>query len=362
MNTTILNDIEYMKNFKLLGFIFRSVMMGMIAALFLFTFFPQLLSPVPKLDKNTAESISPLSFSDAISAVSPSIVNIRTYKPDPKKLNTKATAQLGMGSGIIISSQGYIVTNYHVISQVEEIAVELVDGRRTIAKVIGFDAETDLAVLKISMDNLPALTLNSEVEVKVGDITFVIGHPFGVGQSVTMGVVSATGRIALGISEYEDYIQTDAAVNLGNSGGALINSRGDLIGISSVYFTYGTKTGISFAIPISLAMDVIEQIIFKGRVIRGWLGFSGGPIAGTNKFGNNAYLINGITNGGPADLAGLRENDVILRVNDLKANSPGDLHKMIADSIVGEALSLQISRNDKILVLDVIVEERPRPE
>jgi len=338
--------------------------MGMIAALFLFTFFPQLLSPIQDTEAKITESVTPLSFADSISKVSPSIVNIRTYKADPKKVNTKATAQLGMGSGIIISPQGYIVTNYHVISKVEEIAIELVDGRRTIAKVIGFDAETDLAVLKISMDNLPALTLNSNVEVKVGDITLVIGHPFGVGQSVTMGVVSATGRIALGISEYEDYIQTDAAVNLGNSGGALINSRGDLIGISSVYFTYGTKTGISFAIPISLAMDVIEQIIFNGRVIRGWLGFSGGPLnkAGTDRFGDTAYLINGITSGGPADLAGLREQDIILTVNNLKVSTSSELHKMMAESAIGKKMSIQINRNDEILVLEAIVKERPRPE
>ncbi|MFT5450871.1 MAG: serine peptidase DegS [Enterobacterales bacterium] len=351
-----------MKKIKLLGFIVRSVVMGMIAALFLFTFFPQLLSPIQETEKKTTEPIAPLSFADSISKVSPSIVNIRTYTVDPKKVNTNATAQLGMGSGIIISPQGYIVTNYHVISKVEEIAIELVDGRRTIAKVIGFDAETDLAVLKISMDNLPALTLNSNVDVKVGDITFVIGHPFGVGQSVTMGIVSATGRIALGISEYEDYIQTDAAVNLGNSGGALINSRGDLIGISSVYFTYGTKTGISFAIPISLAMNVIEQIIFKGRVIRGWLGFSGGPIGGTDKFGAAAYLINGVTKGGPADLAGIRERDIILTVNNLKISSAGDLHKMMAESAVGEKMLFDINRNDEILVLEAIVQERPRPE
>jgi len=351
-----------MKNIKFLGFIVRSVVMGMIAALFLFTFFPQLLSPIQNVVKQPTESITPLSFSDAISKVSPSIVNIRTYKPDPKRTNTNATAQLGMGSGIIISPQGYIVTNYHVISGVEEIAIELVDGRRTIAKVIGFDAETDLAVLKISMDNLPALTLNSNVEVKVGDITLVIGHPFGVGQSVTMGVVSATGRIALGISAYEDYIQTDAAVNLGNSGGALINSRGDLIGISSVYFTFGTKTGISFAIPISLAMDVIEQIIFNGKVVRGWIGFNGGPIGGTDEFGNSAYMIEGTTRDGPAYLAGLKRGDIILTVNNLKVSSVGELHKMMAESKVGEKISFQINRNDEILDLEVIVQERPRPE
>lgn len=353
-----------MKKFKLLGFIFRSVIMGMIAALFLFTFFPQLLSPVQEVVAKTTESITPLSFADAISKVSPSIVNIRTYKPDPKKVNTRATAQFGMGSGIIISPQGYIVTNYHVISKVEEIAVELVDGRITIAKVIGFDAETDLAVLKISMDNLPALTLNSDIDVKVGDITIVIGHPFGVGQSVTMGIVSATGRIALGMSEYEEYIQTDAAMNLGNSGGALINSRGDLIGISSIVVFGGTKTGISFAIPISLAMDVIEQIIFNGKVIRGWLGFSGSPLnkAGIDKFGTTAYYIKGITKDGPADIAGIREGDIILTVNKLKFNSAGELHKMMAESKVGEKMSFQINRNDKILVFEAIVRERPRPE
>ena len=167
-----------MMNMKLLGFLFKSVIMGMIAALFLFTFFPHLMSPITELNKPAVATVEVLSFADAIQKTSPSVVNIRTFVPEVQKNSNQPTAQIGMGSGVIISAQGYIATNYHVISKAVEIAVELTDGRQAIAKVIGFDVETDLAVLKISLDDLPAITLTPDVTVQVGDISLVIGNPF----------------------------------------------------------------------------------------------------------------------------------------------------------------------------------------
>ena len=352
-----------MKNYKLLGFLLRSVMMGMIAALFLFTFFPQIITPVVEVKNESQQTDSPMSFASAIRKASPSVVNIRTFLPDPESKNTQPTARIGVGSGVIISAQGYIVTNYHVIYKAKDIAVELTDGRSSIAKVIGHDADTDLAVLKVSMSDLPAITMNSDVSVQVGDIALVIGNPFGVGQAVTMGIVSATGRHFLGLSEYEDFIQTDAAVNPGNSGGALINTSGELLGVSSAYFTRGTKTGISYAIPTSLAMNVIKQIIFNGRVIRGWLGFSGGPInkAGRDDFGKDVYLVTGVSPGSPAEMAGLKEKDVILRVNEKSLQSNIELQNMIAESPPGSEIIIEVSRNHQTINLIAVVQERPQP-
>ena len=353
-----------MKDFKWLGFIIKSVMMGMIAALFLFTFFPHLMTPVVDNQLKSVTTAEPLSFASAIQKASPSVVNIRTFTPDPLRKYAQPTARIGVGSGVIISAQGYIVTNYHVISNAEEIAVELTDGRSSIAEVIGIDTDTDLAVLKVSMEHLPALLMNADVSVQVGDIALVIGNPFGVGQAVTMGIVSATGRRFLRISEYENFIQTDAAVNPGNSGGALINTNGDLLGVSSAYFTRGTKTGISYAIPTSLAMDVIEQIIFNGRVIRGWLGFTGGPInkRGIDEFGDeDVYLVESVSPGSPAEKAGLQANDLILRMNGDSLKSNLALQSMVAESVPGSKVVIEVMRDKQTLSLTATVQERPRP-
>ena len=363
-----------MNSLKLLGFIIKSVMMGMIAALFLFTFFPHLMSPVTNqhnsnnqsIDDQSInnESLQPLSFAKGIKRASPSVVKITTFSPDEKTANTEARLRIVMGSGVIISSQGYIVTNYHVISQASEITVELIDGRVAIAKVIGYDIETDLAVLKIILNNLPALLLNANINTRVGDVTLAIGHPFGVRQSVTMGIVSATGRHYLGISEYESYIQTDTALNHGNSGGALVNSHGELLGITTSGLTKGSIAGIGFAIPVSLAMNVIEQIIFQGRVIRGWLGFSGGPIVsapGSVSFDKGAYLVQGITAGGPVDQAGIQINDVIISVNGKPLGSVAELHSQIAESKPESEITLKINRNGKLISFVVTVKERPAP-
>jgi len=349
-----------MKNLKLLGFIIRSVVMGMIAALFLFAFFPHLIIPVVEAPEKqqpiiqTQADITPLSFASAIKKAAPSVVNIGTYIPDPIIENK---GRLGMGSGVIVSTEGYIVTNYHVVAKAIEIAIELTDGRTAIAEVIGFDTETDLAVLKIPLDNLPVISTDSEVNVQVGDITLIIGNPFGVGQAVTMGIVSATGRRFVGLSEYAAFIQTDAAVNPGNSGGAIINSSGELIGISSAYFTRGTKTGISFAIPTSLTMEVMKEIVVNGRVVRGWLGF--GSNAAKKLYGENAFFVDDVSAGGPADLAGMKVGDAILSMNNKTLKSVIDIQKLVSESIPGETIKIIVKRDQKVITLIATVQERP---
>ncbi|MCP4270772.1 MAG: trypsin-like serine protease [Gammaproteobacteria bacterium] len=350
------------KTIKLLGFIVKSITMGMIAALFLFVFFPHLIQPVPEVIEEP--ELLPLSFAEAIKATSPSVVNIRTIYPERQKRSNQLVGRMGYGSGVIISPEGYVVTNYHVISKAKDIAVRLTDGRQAIAELIGVDPETDLAVLKVPMNNLIPLVMDSSVKVDVGDVALVIGNPFGADQSVSMGIVSGTGRRFIGLSNYENFIQTDAAVNPGNSGGALINARGDFLGISSAHFTRGKTTGISYAIPMAIAMDVTQEIINNGKVIRGWLGFNGGPInlIGREIFGEEVYLVTAVSPDGPADSAGFKKDDIIRKVNNLSLGPEMDLQNLIAISKPDSEIIFEIERNKQILQLTAIVKERPIPE
>ncbi len=348
------------KTIKLLGFIIKSVMMGIIAALFLFVFFPHLIQPDVGHKQTPRKIEAPLSFAEAIKITSPSVVNIRTIVPDIQRRRDQLTALLGMGSGVIISHDGYVVTNYHVINKAEAIAVQLIGGRQAIAKVIGVDPDTDLAVLKIPTENIIPLKMDSSVEVNVGDITLVIGNPFGAGQTVTMGIVSAKGRRFVGLSQYENFIQTDAAVNPGNSGGALINTNGDFLGISSAYFTRGTKTGISYAIPMALVMDIAQEIISNGRVVRGWLGFVGSPLSriGKEKFGTDCCQISEVTPNGPADLSGLKENDIIIKVNN-KLIGADELQMLITNATPGTEIIFEIIRGQETINLTTVIKEKP---
>lgn len=351
-----------MSGIRIVGFIIRSVLMGMIAAIFLFIFFPELLKPITE-PQITIEDQPPelVSYADIISKASNSVVNIRTFNieqevwfPNRGKLNVSG------GSGVLVSDQGYIVTNYHVVAEAQELTVELKDGRTAIPQMIGYDQATDLAVLKISLENLPYIIMSSNIRSMMGDLVFAIGYPFGVGQVATMGIVSATGR-QFRVAEYEDYIQTDAISNPGNSGGALINARGELLGIVSSQFSSG---GISFAISTALAMDVVEQIVTHGRVIRGWMGFSGGPLdkSSREKYGEFSYLINGITPGGPADKAGLKRGDILVGINGKSEATLIDMHHLIASFKPGQKVSLDVVRNEQRQSLTVTVEERPESE
>ena len=348
-----------MSGIRIVGFVIRSVLMGMIAAIFLFLFFPELLKPITEPQPVIESSVPELAtYSDIIEDVSDSVVNIRRFNIDRNTFSpNRGNLRVSGGSGVIISDVGYIVTNYHVVADAEELTVELRDGRTAIPQVVGYDEATDLAVLKINLDNLSYQIINSAMTSKVGDLVFAIGYPFGVGQVTTMGIVSSKGN-QFRVAEYEDYIYADVSTFPGNSGGALINSNGDLIGIISSRIDNST---MSFAISATLTMDVVEQIVENGRVIRGWLGFSGSPLnrQGREKYGESSYLVNGVARGGPADQAGLRVDDIVTALDGKTVKTAIDLHQLIASIEPGKTVSMDIIRQDQKVTLEMLVAERP---
>jgi len=279
--------------------------------------------------------------------------------------------ETGLGSGVIVSPQGYILTNYHVIQDADQIQVQLADGRGGVAKVVGTDPETDLAVLQIAIDQLPVIHIGQSKELHVGDIVLAIGNPFGVGQTVTMGIVSATGRHEIGVTTFENFIQTDAAINPGNSGGALVNTQGDLVGINTAIIG-GTgdgstsAQGISFAIPISLAKGIMWQIISQGYVTRGWLGIEVQDIDprlayALNIAFNEGALIRQVQPGGPADKSGLKSGDILVSIAGKKINSARDALNQIVQTMPNEEIELEVWRGGKTLPLATVPNQRPQP-
>jgi serine protease DegQ len=323
------------------------------------------------------------SFADAAKLAMPAVVNIYTSKEmrgrspmlDDNLLRRyfpglaermppqRATS---LGSGVIVASEGYVITNHHVVEGADEIQLVLADGRRIAAKVRGSDPETDLAVLKADAADLPAITLGDPASVQVGDVVLAIGNPFGFGNTVTLGIVSALGRSRLGINNYEDFIQTDAAINMGNSGGALVDTSGRLIGINStIYSRSGGSVGIGFAIPVSLARDVLAQIIAKGEVTRGWFGIEpqdvDDEIARVLSLPRpEGVLIRGVQRGGPADRAGIQVGDVVLDVAGRATRDTPALLTRIAELPPGSSAKVTVLRDAKPLTLDVAVGKRPR--
>jgi serine protease DegQ len=268
-----------------------------------------------------------------------------------------------LGSGVIVSSQGYVLTNHHVIEAADEIDIVLADGRTAPARVAGTDPETDLAVLKVSVEGLPSITFASSDEVQVGDIVLAIGNPFGVGQTVTLGIISATGRSKLGISTFENFIQTDAAINPGNSGGALVDAFGNLIGINSaIYSRTGGSLGIGFAISSNVAKEVMQQIIETGSVTRGWIGVEvqdlAREVSDSSKLGNGA-LISGVLRGGPADRGGIRAGDVLLKVGDKGVTDSAAVLHLIASLQPGARADLIILREGREFAVPVDIGRRP---
>jgi serine protease DegS len=270
-----------------------------------------------------------------------------------------------LGSGVIASTSGYVLTNNHVIEGADEIQVALRDGRSTEAKLVGSDPETDIAVLKIEMEELPNITFAQSDALRVGDVVLAIGNPFGVGQTVTMGIVSATGRNRLGINTFENFIQTDAAINPGNSGGALINPYGHLIGINTAIFSRsGGSQGIGFAIPVSLATDIMQQIIQKGHVVRGWLGIEVQEITPqlAESFGlkdTAGVIVAGVLRNGPAAKMGLRPGDIITHVEGNALNDSRSVMDSIAHMAPDTELTIQILRQGETKVMQGKVGERP---
>jgi len=324
------------------------------------------------------------SYSSAVKEASPAVVNIYTAKlvaqKRPRLFNDplfrrffdeggqgipRKKLETSLGSGVIISDEGYILTNNHVIEEADEIQVALKDGRNAQAVVIGSDPESDLAVLKVTGEKVPAITLGQSESVEVGDVVLAIGNPFGVGQTVTMGIVSATGRDRLGLSTFENFIQTDAAINPGNSGGALINTYGHLVGINTaIYSKSGGSQGIGFAIPINNAKEITEQIIMYGHVIRGWIGIEIQNISAElaesfNLDDIKGVIIAGVLNGGPAATAGLRPGDILIEVEGIEVVDGKHAIDLISHAKPGDKLSLEALRNGDTKEFTVIASQRP---
>ena len=320
------------------------------------------------------------SLSPAAKKASPSVVSINTTSKVPPSERLKDPwfkyffgeqdeadpQQMGLGSGVIVSPEGYILTNNHVIEQADEITVVLNDGRRTKAKLVGTDPETDLAVLKIKLDNLPVMVMSNSDRTQVGDIVLAIGNPFGVGQTVTSGIVSALGRNQLGINTFENFIQTDAAINPGNSGGALVDVQGNLLGINTaIYSRSGGSMGIGFAIPVSTARQVLEGIVKEGQVVRGWIGVEPTEITTDlaktfNVQRDKGVIITGVLQTGPAFKAGVRPGDVMLAVQDHPVQSVSELLAQVSALKPGEQAQVKVLRRSEELVLTVTPAQRPK--
>jgi len=324
------------------------------------------------------------SFADAAKKAMPSVVNVYTSKQVrqrspllddpilrrffPGLPDSEPRRATSLGSGVIVSSEGYVLTNNHVIEGADDIQLVLADGRRMRASVRGSDPESDLAVLKADGKDLPAITLGNIDSVQVGDSVLALGNPFGFGNTVTHGIVSALGRNHLGINRFEDFIQTDAAVNPGNSGGALIDSSGNLIGVNSaIYSENGGSQGIGFAIPVSIARNVLEQIIRDGEVTRGWLGIEPQEltpeIASALTLQNvKGVLIRGVLKDGPADRAGVQVRDVVQEIDGRPTQDASALLSQIAALTPGQQATVKLLRDRKAIELPVVVGKRPKPQ
>ena len=328
------------------------------------------------------------SYSPAVKKAMPTVVNIFTskkavdnphqkYSDDPTfrqffgdqsdEQDAQSQPENSLGSGVIVSEQGLILTNNHVIATADEIEIALSDGRKMSAKVVGTDPETDLALIKIEADNLPAITFASSEKLNVGDVVLAIGNPFGVGQTVTQGIISALGRNHLGINTFENFIQTDASINPGNSGGALIDTEGNLVGINSaIYSRSGGSMGIGFAIPATLAHQVMDQIAIHGNVTRGWIGIEAQDI--TPELAESfklklvqGALVAGVMRGGPADRAGLRAGDILLTIENKPISDTGSMLNLIAALTPNQKATLKIARAEQTMNVVVLISRRPKP-
>ena len=339
-------------------------------------------TPLPK-DFSLTEGLAPLARTVRQSVVSissttivktPAFTQSHPFFDDPffrrffgrEPDQGREQRQTSLGSGVIVSPDGYILTNNHVVEGSRELKVIFADEREMNAKVIGADAPTDLAVIKVEAKELPAMPLGDSRSVQVGDFVLAIGNPFGLGQTVTFGIVSATGRGNLGIAQYEDFIQTDAAINQGNSGGALVNMRGQLVGINTAIRTNGLggNLGIGFSVPIHMARDVMDQILRKGRVIRGYLGLLPQDLNPTiaEKFGlkgTQGALVGNVESGTPADKAGIQVGDIILEYNGQKVKDADDLRNTVAQTAPGSEVKIKLFRDGKEMTVEAELAQRP---
>ena len=376
---------------KALRFFGWPLLAGVLIALLIIQRYPQWVG-LPSLDVNLQQAPQsnyvqqgPVTYADAVTRAAPAVANLYTTKvvnknarplfEDPQfrhffgdNAPKQKRMESSLGSAVLMSPEGYLLTNNHVVTGADQIVVALKDGRETLARVIGSDPETDLAVLKIDLKNLPSITIGRSDNLRIGDIALAIGNPFGVGQTTTMGIISATGRNQLGLNNYEDFIQTDAAINPGNSGGALVDANGNLTGINTAIFSKsGGSQGIGFAIPINLAMEVMKAIIEHGQVIRGWLGIEVQPLTAdlAESFGLSGrpgIVVAGIFRDGPAQKAGLQLGDVILSIDGAPASDGRRSMNQVARIKPSDKISIQVMRNGKELKLTAEVGLRPPQE
>jgi serine protease DegQ len=349
-----------------------------------------LVDTVSLKESNYDGQLSPGSYHEAVKRSMPAVVNIFTNKgakPKARKgSNPNSSDPLfkfffgdqppedepssSLGSGVLVSPEGYILTNHHVISDASEIDIALADGRKVKAQLIGSDPETDIAVLKIEAKQLPTpITLGKVESLHVGDVVLAIGNPFGVGQTVTSGIVSALGRDHVGINTFENFIQTDAAINPGNSGGALIDTRGNLIGINTaIYSNNGGSMGIGFAIPINLAKQVMESILTNGSVTRGWIGVEPQNLSKelSESLGlpssTKGVLLSGVLEGGPAARGGVKAGDVLIAINGSPIQDVRGLLNQVAQISPGNQAKLTILRKGKEMELSAQIGKRPKPK
>ncbi|MDV6340342.1 Do family serine endopeptidase [Nitrosomonas sp. Is35] len=329
------------------------------------------------------EADRPDSYSRAAEVAMPSVVNIFTSKEtkepshplldDPalrrffgEQFESRPKRTSSLGSGVIVSANGYILTNHHVVEAADEVEIALLDGRKAKAKLIGSDPETDLAVLKTDLKDLPVITFGQSQQVKIGDVVLAVGNPFGVGQSVTMGIVSALSRSRVGINTFEDFIQTDAAINPGNSGGALTDTSGNLIGINTaIYSRSGGSLGIGFAIPVHIARQIMEQIVQTGGVTRGWLGVSMQDMTQelAESFGleePGGALIASVLKDGPADKAGIKAGDILVAIAGKALKNSSEMLNVVAALAPGETVTVTVIRNKQEKSIPIKVGVRPK--
>lgn len=380
-----------MKSLLSTRFITKAALAGVLAAFIIFYFTSEQdeAQPVPapivtihqtqeSRLSNVPNATSPYSYADAVKKASPAVVNIYTARKiktqtqvfaDPllqyffgNPSESRESIQTGSGSGVIFSEEGYLLTNFHVIQDTDQLRVMLTDGRDYPADIIGVDSETDLAVLKIDGQQLTPITMNTSDNLLVGDVVLAIGNPFGVGQTVTMGIISATGRDRLGLNTFENFIQTDAAINPGNSGGALVNAHGELVGINTAIFSKsGGSQGIGFAIPINMAADVLNQIIRHGKVIRGWLGVDGRDLPSSirNHYNTSGVFVAGTFRNGPADHAGIEPGDIITEINGIHIDGTRNILDVVSRQPPGTKLNIKALRKGQEYSTTATLMQRP---
>lgn len=359
-------------------FLIQAAVTGLALAFVITRMFPERFSPSPATSPAPVQSLAsagPESYREAVNSAGPAVVSIYSYSErviqapsrvfgDPMlqrfgNISPQRVREQSLGSGVIMSADGYLLTNFHVIANADNILVGLLDGRVTSAKLVGADPETDLAVLKIDGSELPMVRVAESADQAVGDVVLAIGNPYGIGQTVTLGIISAKGRNQLSLSRFEDFIQTDAAINSGNSGGALVNARGELIGINTAQF--GQAQGISFAIPASAARRVLAEVIDHGEVIRGWIGaeYADTPANWIVDNAPRGAMVSLTLPGGPADLAGLQPGDVVRVYNGQEINSLSQLRATEAALAPGTQIKISGSRAGVPFETTATVAKRP---